>query len=214
MSTVTLSKPHCAITSAEKPDGIASQAFTTALPEAHACLTLLVVIGCVFPVVSCFEPGGLADGPLDAHFADAYLACGIHYRRPGVVRQGDAVFRALGTGFSLRIARNQHGIDASHRLGRPDEVDIARNLAIEEIAGVDHLWVHIDRKHTVGKLPVSGGRARPGQRAAEQLADERQPRTLVLAKGPDRAGTRGVIARSLGRVRSVQHAGVLAECAV
>ena len=40
MSTVTLSKPHCAITSAEKPEGIASQAFTTALPEAIACSTL------------------------------------------------------------------------------------------------------------------------------------------------------------------------------
>jgi hypothetical protein len=37
---VTLSKPHCAITSAENPDGIASQAFTTALPEAHTFLTL------------------------------------------------------------------------------------------------------------------------------------------------------------------------------
>jgi hypothetical protein len=42
MSTVTLSKPHCAITSAENPDGIASQAFTTALPEAHTFLTLFV----------------------------------------------------------------------------------------------------------------------------------------------------------------------------
>jgi hypothetical protein len=43
MSTVTLSKPHCAITSAEKPDGIASQAFTTALPEAQICLTLFAI---------------------------------------------------------------------------------------------------------------------------------------------------------------------------
>jgi hypothetical protein len=40
MSTVTLSNPHCAITSAENPEGIASQAFTTALPEAQTCLTL------------------------------------------------------------------------------------------------------------------------------------------------------------------------------
>src|SRR3954469_11169910 len=52
MSTVTLSKPHCAITSAEKPDGIASQAFTTALPEAHTFLTLLVVMDRVSSVVS------------------------------------------------------------------------------------------------------------------------------------------------------------------
>ena len=42
MSTVTLSNPHCAITSAENPDGIASQAFTTALPEAQTFLTLFV----------------------------------------------------------------------------------------------------------------------------------------------------------------------------
>jgi hypothetical protein len=37
---VTLSKPHCAITSAENPEGIASQAFTTALPEAQTFFTL------------------------------------------------------------------------------------------------------------------------------------------------------------------------------
>src|ERR1043165_1784802 len=178
MSAVTLSKPHCPITSAEKPDGIASHAFTTALPEAHTFLTLLVVIGCVFPVVSCLEPDSLADGPLDAHFADAYLARGIHYRRPGVVRQGDAVLGPFSTHLPFRIARNQHGIDADDRLGRPDEVDVARNLAIEEIAGVDDIGVDVDRKHTVGKLPVSGGSARPGQRAAEQLADERQARPL------------------------------------
>ena len=42
MSTVTLSQPHCAIISAEKPDGIASQPLTTALPEAQTFLTLFV----------------------------------------------------------------------------------------------------------------------------------------------------------------------------
>jgi hypothetical protein len=44
MSTVTLSKPHCAITSAEKPEGIASQAFTTTLPDAQISLTLLAIV--------------------------------------------------------------------------------------------------------------------------------------------------------------------------
>src|SRR5258706_10992475 len=44
MSTVTLSNPHCAITSAENPDGIASQAFTTALPEAQTFLTLFATL--------------------------------------------------------------------------------------------------------------------------------------------------------------------------
>src|SRR4051794_28096338 len=54
MSTVTLSKPHCAITSAENPEGIASQAFTTALPEAHVFLTLFV--GTVFPSLCQNQP--------------------------------------------------------------------------------------------------------------------------------------------------------------
>ena len=50
MSTVTLSKPHCAIISAEKPEGIASQAFTTALPEAQICLTLFgIFVPSLFP---------------------------------------------------------------------------------------------------------------------------------------------------------------------
>ena len=49
MSTVTLSQPHCAITSAEKPDGIASQPLTHALPAAIRALSLLG-IGC-FPGV-------------------------------------------------------------------------------------------------------------------------------------------------------------------
>src|SRR4051812_27626821 len=43
MSTVTLSKPHCAITSAEKPDGIASHALTTALPDAQISFTLFAI---------------------------------------------------------------------------------------------------------------------------------------------------------------------------
>jgi len=38
---------------------------------------------------------GLADSPLDAHFADADFACGAHYRRPGIVKQGDSVFATL-----------------------------------------------------------------------------------------------------------------------
>jgi hypothetical protein len=43
MSTVTLSQPQPAITSAEKPDGIASQAFTQALPEAIRSLSLFAI---------------------------------------------------------------------------------------------------------------------------------------------------------------------------
>ena len=41
MSTVTLSNPHCAITSAENPDGMASQPLTAALPDFHRSRSLL-----------------------------------------------------------------------------------------------------------------------------------------------------------------------------
>src|SRR3978361_1732241 len=87
MSTVTLSKPHCAITSAEKPDGIASQAFTTALPEAHTFLTLLVVMDRVSSVVS-FAKEWSGRPPAGCSVRRRDFACGAHYRRPGIVRQG------------------------------------------------------------------------------------------------------------------------------
>src|ERR1700731_1313932 len=101
MSTVTLSKPHCAITSAENPEGIASQAFTTALPEAQTVLTLFAIarvslLPLLLSLECCRSNFGLTDGPLDARLADADFAGGVHYRRPGIVRQGHAVFGAVG----------------------------------------------------------------------------------------------------------------------
>jgi len=50
MSTVTLSKPHCAIISAEKPEGIASHALTTALPDFQISLTLFATLPSFFVV--------------------------------------------------------------------------------------------------------------------------------------------------------------------
>src|SRR5262249_24861508 len=95
MSTVTLSKPHCAIISAVKPEGIASQAFTTVLPEAQICLTLLFgidrVSSCRFSATEA-----LARRPLDGDFADADLARAVHYRRQGISGQGHAVLGAFG----------------------------------------------------------------------------------------------------------------------
>src|SRR6476660_678335 len=73
MSTVTLSKPHCAITSAENPDGIASQAFTTALPEAQTFLTLFA-IGRVFPFVVFVVRRISLDGPSGQFTARCMLA--------------------------------------------------------------------------------------------------------------------------------------------
>src|SRR5437868_10982475 len=129
MSTVTLSKPHCAMTSAENPEGIASQAFTTALPDAQTFLTLFVIGGvslCRLLSFLKFLMGqSSTDGPLYADLADADFTSGVYYRRPGIVRQGHAVFTAIGPHFPLGIARDQHGIDACDRFGRPDKIDIA-----------------------------------------------------------------------------------------
>src|SRR5437588_9787802 len=80
------------MTSAEKPDGIASQAFTTALPEAHTFLTLLVVMDRVSSVVS-FDAGPVADRPLDAHFADADFARGRTIAAPVSSGKGTAFLR-------------------------------------------------------------------------------------------------------------------------
>src|SRR3954454_13290757 len=164
MSTVTLSKPHCAITSAENPEGIASQAFTTALPEAQTVLTLFAIarvfpfFGCcllLLVVVSQFLTAKTStDGPLDAGLADADLAGGFHYRRPCIVRQGYPVFCAIGAHLPLGIAGDQHGINAGDRLGRPDKFHITRNLAVKEIADVDHLGVDINSEHAVRETPV------------------------------------------------------------
>src|SRR6516164_1703196 len=94
MSTVTLSKPHCAIISAEKPEGIASQAFTTALPEAQICLTLFGIDR----VSSCRFFEILARRPPDR---DAGPARGGHYRRPGIVRQGRLVEARMSQALTL-----------------------------------------------------------------------------------------------------------------
>src|SRR5258708_14667724 len=85
MSTVTLSKPHCAITSAENPEGIASQAFTTALPEAQTFFTLFatfVFLPCCSELRHCEEPTGPAFGGPDdklrdeaIHFSAKKLDC-------------------------------------------------------------------------------------------------------------------------------------------
>src|SRR5437016_711330 len=151
MSTVTLSKPHCAITSAENPDGMASQPFTTALPAAQIFLTLFVVIDrvsfCDRYDAFQLHLSLLAHGLLDTGFADTDLAGGIDDRGPGIVGQRHTVSGAVGTRLLLGIAGDQHGINACDRLGGPDEVDIARDFAVEEIAGVDHFGIDIDREH-------------------------------------------------------------------
>src|SRR5947199_227888 len=54
MSTVTLSQPHCAMTSAEKPLGMASQALTQALPACRRFFSMFDMSA--FPRFRCGTP--------------------------------------------------------------------------------------------------------------------------------------------------------------
>ena len=127
-----------------------------------------------------------------------------------------------GTPFLVRSARILRSgspgtstvLDAGNRLGLPDEVGIARDFAVEVIAGVDHLGVDIEGEHAVGELPAARGGAGAGQRAAEQLADEGKPRSLVLAERADRARALGVVARPVRGVGTIEHGRLLAQRAV
>src|SRR5262249_8805960 len=128
-STVTLSKPHCAIISAEKPEGIASQAFTTALPEAQICLTLFGIDR----VSSCrFLDAG--SPPAGTSFADAERR--VHYRRPAIVRQGRAVLRPFSPlGADLGVTAEIGGADG---FVAPEFVRLA---AQHDTAGLQHVSV-------------------------------------------------------------------------
>src|ERR1700741_1093586 len=91
MSTVTLSKPHCAITSAEKPDGIASHAFTTALPDAQTSFTLFAIGRVSLFAISRFL---IKQFP---SFRDTPVGVDPESRRQAM---------ALDSGFALRTPRN------------------------------------------------------------------------------------------------------------
>src|SRR5271169_6128658 len=142
--------------------------------------------------------------PLDACLADPNLARGAYDCGPGIVRQGYTVLGALSAHLCFRLARDQHGFDPGGRLGVLEIVDVARNLAVEEIGGIDDPGIDVDGKHAVGEAPVRPRGAGSGQRAAEQFADQRQTRALVLTERTDRALPLAVVARPLGFVRSVE----------
>jgi len=55
---------------------------------------------------------------------------------PGVIRQGSPFLVRSARIFRFGIAGDQHGIDRRQPLGRPDKVDLARDFAVEEIAGI------------------------------------------------------------------------------
>src|ERR1700754_3148498 len=58
MSTVTLSQPHCAMVSAEKPLGMASHALTQALPSLRRFFSMFDEFMTAFPLSCGSEDGG------------------------------------------------------------------------------------------------------------------------------------------------------------
>src|SRR3569833_2866845 len=148
--------------------------------------------------------------PLNACLADANLARGIHYRRPGVVRQGYAVPGAIGPCHPFGIAGNEHLLATGDRLGSADAISVAGDIAIKEIRRIDLLGTDVERQHAIGETPVRRVRAGSGQGAAKQLADEGQAGALVLAEGADRTSALGVITRTVGFIWAIQHRGILA----
>src|SRR5688572_27297987 len=59
MSTVTLSQPHCAMVSAEKPLGMASHALTQALPSLRRFFSMFDEFMTAFPLSSGSEDGAI-----------------------------------------------------------------------------------------------------------------------------------------------------------
>src|ERR1700716_4303115 len=99
MSTVTLSNPQCAITSAENPDGRASQAFTTALPEAQTCLTLFAISR-----VSLLSFGGCFSGASD-QLTDRWMLVSLTPTLRSVFTIAAQVSSGKGTPFLVLSAR-------------------------------------------------------------------------------------------------------------
>src|ERR1700722_19052351 len=124
--------------------------------------------------------------PLDACLADADLAGGVDDGGPGIVRQRNAVLGAISARLALGIAGDHDGITAGNRLRLADEIDVAGDLAIKEMRGVDDLGIDVEGEHAVGKAPVGRGRARPGQRTTEQFAHEVETRAIVITESADR----------------------------
>jgi MoxR-like ATPase len=104
---------------------------------------------------------------------------------------------------ALGIARDQHALDAGGRRRGLLPRDERFGLLGEVLRGAERLGIDQDREHPVhhAHLSLVGHMLRPatGQRAAEQLAREREAGALVLAERHDRAEGRDHAVARVGR---------------
>ena len=66
--------------------------------------------------------------------------------------------------------------------GRPDKVDVARDFAVEEIAGIDHFGIDINSEQAVGEAPVRPGRNGAGQAPPSNSQMKARPGPLCSPK--------------------------------
>ena len=103
---------------------------------------------------------------------------------------------------ALGLARRQDRL-ARKRPGLSEPVEIARHVGVEDVSGLDLVGIDVEREHAVGEFASRPGRAVAGERAAEQFAQQREARALVLAERADRAQRRARrcagLARQAGR---------------
>src|SRR4051795_10102641 len=125
---------------------------------------------------------------LDAALVDAERAGGGDDGRPGIVGQRNALGETLPARSVLGLAGGEDLGPRRDGLGTLEVAEVTRDIRREEPFGIDHRGVDVERQHAVAAeraLALAGG-LHARERAAQQLANERQSRALVVAEGPDR----------------------------
>src|SRR3984885_12374255 len=200
MSTVMLSQPHCAITSAEKPDGIASQPLTHALPAASRALSLFAIW--VFPPRQreAHARRGTwgrqrGDGALTIAAHSAARLCDEHGSalQPAgaqVVQRLICLLQLVGQ--RTRLHRHLRGEGKKFlTVGTGQVGDRAHDaLAPEDVVGEAGDWAHVDASAYDDAAALDCPQCRRNQRSyggEDDRGIEQFRRRLVRAAGPYRA---------------------------
>src|SRR2546421_6944398 len=136
---------------------------------------------------------------LDAPFVDADLAGRGHDRRPDVIGQRHTIRKPLrahpffGLAGCENFATALYGARALHRR------DVARDLVGKRGVRIHAFGIDVERQHAVREWPPVLCRTGAAERAPEQLADQRQPGTLVLAESANRTPALAIVARASAR---------------
>src|SRR6266516_3944271 len=137
---------------------------------------------------------------LDAALLDADLTRRGHDRGPDIIGQRHTARKPLLPHALLGLARREHFAAALHGARALHRGDVARDLAGKRCFRIHALGIDVERQHAVREWPPLLRCTGAAERAAEQLADQRQPGPLVFAEGADRAFALAVVARPPARL--------------